>query len=118
LLFAVVHLVKVKVQIKMASSSRLTRGIPGIMSDVIKVANTLRCVPSSKPGQRKDIEIARAVHVSGINLPCCRIQKIVIDKHLIPSRDEVGVNVIGDHAKESSKGTIDGVMESNAVEGI
>jgi hypothetical protein len=52
-----------------------------------------------------------------------RIDKVVADKYLVPSGNKVYVDIIGDveiavHAQEAGKGSVNGVMEGDAVKSI
>lgn len=42
------------------------------------------------------IEIARSVHVAGIDLACERVDKIVLHEHFVPCADEIYCDVVGD----------------------
>ena len=69
------------------------------------------------------IEIARSIHVTGIDFPSKCVDEIVLHKHLVPCADEIDRNVVGDlqvtvHSEETLERTVDGVMERNRIETI
>lgn len=50
------------------------------------------------------------------------VQKIIVDKHLIPSGNKVDVDVIGDlqvavHSQESGEGSINRIMKRHGIQG-
>lgn len=61
--------------------------------------------------------------MAGIQQAGHLVDKVVVDKHLVPRSDEIDIDVVGDieitiHSQETRKGTINGVMESHAVETV
>ena len=69
------------------------------------------------------VEIARPVHVTGVDLSGERVDEIIINKHLIPCVDEIHINIICDlqvtvHPEEALERAIDRIVECGAVETI
>ena len=69
------------------------------------------------------IEIARPVHVTGVDLSSERVDEIVINKHLIPRADEIHIDIVCDlqvtvHPEEALERAIDRIVEGDAVETV
>lgn len=61
--------------------------------------------------------------MSRIQLASRGIKEVVVDEHLIPGSDEVGIDVESDlqvtiHSEETCQRAIDGIMERDAVQGV
>jgi len=69
------------------------------------------------------IEVARSVHVAGVDLAGVRVDEIVLHEHLVPRADEVDRDIVGDlqvavHSEETLECAVDGVMEGDGVETV
>ena len=58
-----------------------------------------------------------------VDLTRVRVYHIVVDEHLIPRSDKIGVGIISDlkisvHAKETGDSTISGIMKCHAIQTV
>lgn len=75
---------------------------------------TLSSVCQTRPSE--DILISGAVHVTRVKVVGLRVKELVGNDHLVPSGNKVDVDIVSHlqvtvHTKESTEGSIDGVVE-------
>ena len=61
--------------------------------------------------------------MTGIDLPCERIDEIVIDKHFVPRANKIDIDVVGDlqvpvHSEEALERAVDRIVERDSVETV
>jgi len=54
---------------------------------------SLSSIVKTRPSE--DVEVAGAVHVSGIDSAGSRIDEIIADEHLVPTHDKIDIDVVG-----------------------
>ena len=74
-------------------------------------------------GPPEDIEVTRAEHVPRVDVAGLVVEEVIVDEHLVPSSDEIGVDIERDlevtiHAQETRESAIRGVMEGGAIQRV